>query len=138
MAKIPSIPDPGPGSESLRESLEAVIQLLRGLGIDGADDLAALQFKSSKLVANRGYIELQNNFKIQWGKSGELSSGGSEVIIFPKAFTDWNQVIVSSTYRNDHNVSTGTGGVDSVLKQKFTVYAQTGATNKARWVAFGK
>ena len=137
MAKNPTIPDPGPGSESIRESLDAVIQLLRGLGIDGADDLAALQIKSSKMEKT-GYIELQNDFKIQWGMSGELASGGSEVIIFPKAFTDWNQVIVSSTYRDEFNVSTGTGGVDGVLKQKFTVYAETGGTNKARWVAFGK
>ena len=136
MPKIPSLPDPGP--DNADASIEAITQLLRGLGIDGVDSLSDLIFKSSKLVASRGYVEFQNKFKIQWGITGEIASGGSEVIIFPKAFTDWNQVIVSSTYRNDHNVSTGTGGADGVSKQKFTVYAQTGATNKARWVAFGK
>ena len=83
------------------------------------------------------YIRL-GDIQICWGETGLISSSGYEEVTYPQPFSEIPMVQVSSTYRGIYNVSTGWAGTDYRTASSTRIYAETGSSNRACWIAIGK
>ena len=129
------------GVSSLRSTTDGIIEYINYGGIlyENRFVKSLDENKFVESITEDGYAKFDNGLILQWGSTGTIDAGGTLVVSFPVVFPNaCLSVVVSSKFRNLYNVSTGTSAAEVAYTNKsFTVHAQSGATNAARYIAIG-
>ena len=138
---VPVASDLQEGVSTIRSTTDGIIEYINygGLLYENRFVKSLDQNKFGESMAEDGYVKFDNGLILQWGSTGTIDDGGTLVVSFPVVFPNaCLSVVVSSKFRNAYNVSTGSSAAETAYTNKnFTVHAQSGATNDARYIAIG-